>query len=206
MRLWHQNLIRHLPDKQLLGQHRECCALRGKGWGRKHSVVDYVFKHGFDRLYQYHVLVLSEMVRRGFEPDPVWYNRLYRGKNCKELTLSEAGVYVHIANSPDMIYWEHDDEYLVECLLNLKTKGAKLVNGVTIDRILLQMDLKGVRYKIVERSIMPHKVGKKWKWGNIERDSKQELVKTVYGIWVKNGKKGSFSSFWKTGKTGKGTK
>ena len=49
---------------------------------------------------------------------------------------------------------------------------------------------------------MPHKVGKKWKWGNIERDSKEELAKTVYGIWVKNGKKGSFSRFWKTGKTG----
>ncbi len=47
---------------------------------------------------------------------------------------------------------------------------------------------------------MPHKVGKKWRWGNIERDSKQELVKVVYGIWVKNGKKGSFKSFWKTGK------
>lgn len=48
---------------------------------------------------------------------------------------------------------------------------------------------------------MPHKVGKKWKWANIERDSKQELVKVVYGIWVKNGKKGSFSDFWKHGKT-----
>lgn len=47
---------------------------------------------------------------------------------------------------------------------------------------------------------MPHKVGKKWKWANIERDTKQELVKVVYGIWVKNGKKGSFSEFWKHGK------
>lgn len=50
---------------------------------------------------------------------------------------------------------------------------------------------------------MPHKVGKKWKWANIVRDTKQELVKVVYGIWVKNGKKGSFSDFWKTGKTSK---
>jgi len=47
---------------------------------------------------------------------------------------------------------------------------------------------------------MPHKVGKKWKWGNIERSSKEELRKTVYGIWMKNGEKGSFSKFWKTGK------
>ena len=47
---------------------------------------------------------------------------------------------------------------------------------------------------------MPYKVGKKWKWGNIERRSKEDLRKTVYGIWMKNGSKGSFSKFWKTGK------
>ena len=47
---------------------------------------------------------------------------------------------------------------------------------------------------------MPHRVGKKWKWGNIERSSKEDLRKTVYGIWMKNGSKGSFSKFWKTGK------
>lgn len=47
---------------------------------------------------------------------------------------------------------------------------------------------------------MPHKVGNKWKWGSIERSSKEDLRKTVYGIWIKNGSKGSFSKFWKTGK------
>lgn len=47
---------------------------------------------------------------------------------------------------------------------------------------------------------MPHKVGNKWKWGNVERNSEEELRKTVYGIWTKNGKKGSFSKFWRTGK------
>ena len=45
MRLWHQSLISLLPRQQLLGQHRECCALRGKGWGRKHATVDYVFTY-----------------------------------------------------------------------------------------------------------------------------------------------------------------
>ena len=53
---------------------------------------------------------------------------------------------------------------------------------------------------------MPHKVGKKWKWGNIERSSKDELRKTVYGIWAKGGKKGSFSKFWKTGKVSESEK
>ena len=45
MRLWHQALIPHLPRQQLLGQHRECCALRGLGWGKPHATVNYVFDH-----------------------------------------------------------------------------------------------------------------------------------------------------------------
>lgn len=47
---------------------------------------------------------------------------------------------------------------------------------------------------------MPYQSNGKWKWGNIERKSKEDLRKTVYGIWMKNGSKGSFSKFWKTGK------
>ncbi len=35
MRLWHEALISRLPRPRLLGQHRECCALRGNGWEQK---------------------------------------------------------------------------------------------------------------------------------------------------------------------------
>ena len=45
MRLWHQDLIAYLPYQQLLGQHREICAMRGKGWKRKHQTVDYVYRY-----------------------------------------------------------------------------------------------------------------------------------------------------------------
>ena len=48
---------------------------------------------------------------------------------------------------------------------------------------------------------MPHKVKNGWRWANIERPTKGELVKVVYGIWKKNGSKGEFSDFWETGKT-----
>ena len=59
MRLWHEALIPQLPRPQLLGQHRECCALRGNGWGRKHATVDYVFTHSPYRLYAYHRLIME---------------------------------------------------------------------------------------------------------------------------------------------------
>ena len=57
-------LIPTLPKEHLLAQHRECCALRGKGWGRKHSVVDYVFRHSRERLFAYHTMVMDETARR----------------------------------------------------------------------------------------------------------------------------------------------
>ena len=143
MRLWHQALIPYLDIKRLLGQHRECCALRGKGWGKKHSVVDYVFKYDLAHLYQYHLLVMHEINNRTKKPfgNIDWYNRLYRGKHLPQASLAETGELPKpLAN--EMVYREHDDKYLRECLLNLKSKGAELVNGMTIDMMLINLDLK----------------------------------------------------------------
>ena len=80
MRLWHQTLIPLLPRAQLLGQHRECAALRGAGWGRPHATVNYVFTHSPYKLYLYHALIMEEMERRGYKPDALWKDPLYRGK------------------------------------------------------------------------------------------------------------------------------
>ena len=38
-----------------------------------------------------------------------------------------------------------------------------------------------------------------WRWGNIVRPTKGELVKVVYGIWVSQGKPGTFHDFWHSG-------
>ena len=142
MRLWHQAMIPYLDNKRLLSQHRECCALRGKGWGKKHSVVDYVFKYDLAHLYCYHILVMREMTRRRYDANYDWYNRCYRGKHLLFTTLDEVGTFVNYPN--DNIYNEHNDQYLKECLLNLKAKGAELVNGKTIDGWLIELDLKDV--------------------------------------------------------------
>ena len=128
MRLWHESLIPLLPRQQLLGQHRECCALRGKGWGRKHSVVDYVFTHSPERLVAYHYLVMDEMERRGYKPDKIWRNINYRGKElgidenwCLENYFRPIYKYSY---SP--IYTEHNDAYLNECVENLRQKGIEV--------------------------------------------------------------------------------
>lgn len=123
MRLWPLEILPQLPRQQLLGQHRECCALRGKGWGRKHATVDYVFKHGLDHLYVYHLRVMNEMVSRGYIPDGKWYSRTYRGKLLPQSLLQEVGTFVYKGGQ---IYPEHDSAYLAECIENLRRKGVKV--------------------------------------------------------------------------------
>lgn len=82
MRLWHEALLPYLPRAQLLGQHRECCALRGLAWGRRHAVVDYVFTHSRERLAVYHARVMREMERRGYRVESCWKAPGYRGRRC----------------------------------------------------------------------------------------------------------------------------
>lgn len=133
MRLWHESLIPHLPRQQLLGQHRECCALRGAGWNRKHSVVNYVFTYAPDRLVAYHYIVMDEMIRRGYHPDSIWRNPNYRGKTLgnQEGWCHDGEYYIRESiqtshNEGKLIYPEHNNIYLQECLDNLKSKGIEI--------------------------------------------------------------------------------
>jgi uncharacterized protein (TIGR02328 family) len=118
MRLWHEDLIPLLPRQQLLGQHRECCALRGGGWGKPHATVNYAFKYGRDRLYAYHTLVMAEMQRRGYRVSSEWLRPEYRGK------VTAADGDMRVGNVVGRVYPEHDVDYLRECIDNLRGKGA----------------------------------------------------------------------------------
>lgn len=120
MRLWHESLIGSLPRQQLLGQHRECCALRGNGWGKPHSTVNYVFEYPAYKLYQYHVLIMAEMTQRGYKHDVQWDEPSYRGKICQPYPMLEPLK----VDTP--LYPEHDADYLSECLSNLAAKGVVL--------------------------------------------------------------------------------
>ena len=120
MRLWHEKIIHLLPKNQLLGQHRECCALRGNGWKKKHKTVDYVFSYPPYLLFRYHLLVMDEMEKRGYNVSGEWKDRNYRGKIAeKYIDLEE-----EIIEAP--IYKEHNIEYLDECIENLRNKGIEL--------------------------------------------------------------------------------
>ena len=140
MRLWHQKLLPYLDRQRLLGQHRECAALRGKGWGKKHSVVDYVFTHPTAYLVAYHTLVMDEMKRRGYHPDEQWYFADWRGTTLgkepawADVDIAEDQLY-NTEKFGQMIYPEHDDAYLAECIALLKEKEAP------IDWLVAERDL-----------------------------------------------------------------
>lgn len=120
MRLWHEDLIGKLPRQQLLGQHRECCALRGNGWGKKHATVNYVFSYSPYKLFQYHLFIMQEMEKRGYKVDKLWADPKYRGKTCERYTDLEE------VERSFPIYEEHNEEYLKDCLENLREKGIVL--------------------------------------------------------------------------------
>lgn len=123
MRLWHQLLLSKLPQKQLCGQWRECAALLGNGWGKKHSVVNYVFDHSESFLIAYSILVFFEMKRRGYNPNP----KMMRNQLLKRYSEEEVDKFIilgkDISRRGLIIYKEHDNNYLKECILNLKNKG-----------------------------------------------------------------------------------
>ena len=120
MRLWHEKIIHLLPKNQLLGQHRECCALRGNGWKKKHKTVDYVFSYSTYLLFRYHLLVMDEMKKRGYNVSGEWKDKNYRGKIAEKYMDLEEEII------EDPIYKEHNIEYLDECIENLRNKGIEL--------------------------------------------------------------------------------
>jgi uncharacterized protein (TIGR02328 family) len=132
MRLWHEALLPGLPRAQLLGQHRECCALRGLSWGKKHAVVDYVFTHPPEWLAAYHFRVMEEMDRRGYRVDPAWRDAAYRGRRRGPLTADPEELRKALGRRP--VYPEHNPEYLESCMANLAHKGIRPEAGSSRER------------------------------------------------------------------------
>jgi uncharacterized protein (TIGR02328 family) len=139
MRLWSQQILQFLPANQLKGLYREICGMRGKGWGKKHSVVDYVWLNNPYYLYSFHCLVMNEIAKRvnagqfNYCISLKWYSPKYRGVNCGAYSERQIIEWVNEyhqnyllkrENSREPIYKYHNENYLNECLENLKNKGV----------------------------------------------------------------------------------
>ena len=107
----------------MLGQHRECCALRGKGWGRKHATVDYVFKYSREILFAYHMAVIREMKNRGYHCNELWLNSNYPRYTTSAIAIDPKWC---MECYDDIWYPEHGRAYLIECINLLKQKNAPM--------------------------------------------------------------------------------
>jgi uncharacterized protein (TIGR02328 family) len=135
MRLWHEDLLPTLPQKQLQSQHRECCALRGNGWGMKHSVIDYIFDYNLERLCAYHWRVMDEHNRRGYSPGIEWRDAKYRGKIVGiDNSVSQLRA-IEIYNSGVKVYSEHNDKYKEICVHNLLSKGFTWLENESMNKL-----------------------------------------------------------------------
>ena len=113
MRLWHKSLIPVLPDKQLLGQWRECCAIASNIFHKKtpnHILVNKVLNYSSDHFWSYGSFVAGEMIHRGFNVDFEKFNLYF-----------PFGGYA-LGNVEDIFKDWHNDRYLTQCYYNLQDK------------------------------------------------------------------------------------
>ena len=114
MRLWHKDLIAILPEKQLIGQWRECCAI-AKSIAEKgtpnHLLVNKIMDYPISHLWEYGYLIMCEMKHRGYKCDfdkfEKWFDKPYALKTPEFNDLFK--------------YW-HNDRYLIQCFMNLQEK------------------------------------------------------------------------------------
>lgn len=114
MRLWHKDLIPVLPNQQLLGQWRECCAIARniavKGTPN-HILVNKIMDYPMGHFWKYGFLVFSEMKRRGykcnFDNFEKWIEKPYALITPEYNELFEG--------------W-HSVSYLRQCFFNLQEK------------------------------------------------------------------------------------
>ena len=120
MRLWHKQLITVLPDKQLIGQWRECCSIAAniKRLGTpNHILVNKVMSYKLSHFYKYCQLLTAEMYKREF--------KVSNSAILKILAIAPSDIRmegdVFITYDELFAGW-HDDRYLKQCYYNLQEK------------------------------------------------------------------------------------
>lgn len=98
--------------------------MRGMGWGREHSTVNYVFTYPMAYLYYYHLKVMKEMKRRKYKVNnELWYSLPYRGLRLGMVKMRDVpGGGLLLSGENKILYKEHNKKYLQKCLELLKNR------------------------------------------------------------------------------------
>ena len=120
MRLWHYQLIPHLPRMQLIGQWRECSSILGsmiKYNTPKHLLVDKIMDYPISNFKVYSELIATEMLNRGYKPNV----KQFKDKLNNYITANNIDTSDYNNDINIFLGW-HNDIYLRECLYNLEEK------------------------------------------------------------------------------------
>lgn len=77
--LWDASLLSELPKNLLASVHREVCCIRASGWGGPTSKRAKIYERGWNALCDYHLQVMCEMKRRGWNFNRSWTDYSFRG-------------------------------------------------------------------------------------------------------------------------------
>lgn len=125
MRMWHKDLIKVLPRKQLIAQWRELCCIAkniSEHGTPNHILVNKVTDYSWIHFNTYANMVIQELIERGYKIQKKSYIEF-----CKN--SSKARDYFN--NRPDNccirtikeLYKDwHNDKYFLQCFYNLQEK------------------------------------------------------------------------------------
>lgn len=120
MRLWHKDLIPVLPNKQLLGQWRECVAIASnikRTGSPNHLLVNKIMNYKLSHFYKYCQMITGEMYSRGYIPHSLSTEKIMEIAPAD--IQMEADVYI---THDDLFMGWHNHRYLMQCLYNLQEK------------------------------------------------------------------------------------
>lgn len=112
MRLWHYQIIRHLPRSQLLAQWRELNSIIKKH--DRHILINYVYEYPDECLIHYANIVAGEMERRGYH--------IRSFDNYLELMRRTDPKIVASMAGENPFPRHHTDRYFLQCFFNLQEK------------------------------------------------------------------------------------
>lgn len=121
MRLWHKDMVRSLPQKQLCSQWRECCCIAknlSTNGTPSHILVNKILDYPIGHFIKYTQLVMNEMWRRGYKISKASMNK-FNDNMIKYCGACSCDTNLTI----DDIFPEwHNDRYLLQCYYNLQEK------------------------------------------------------------------------------------
>ena len=121
MRLWHKDLIPFLPDDQLLGQWRECCAIASNlaTYGEPHHIlVNRLINYTIYHFWTYSLITLrTEFVKRGYSYSDATVAHFINNL----VTYCGRSNFSEIDHNRLFEGW-HSTRYLQQCILNLEEK------------------------------------------------------------------------------------